>query len=339
MIPKADGDSSPLGQRPLSVLPVVYRLWASLRLSQEWVVGWLPKSVSSLGDGLFLVEAWFSTALDIEEVLSGTRGDQLHVMVADVIKSFDSVDRSILDCALGRLGLVDWFRRAYFSFHSQVRLRFKLAAGLGEPWCRDVGLLHRCPLSMGFIVALYVPWFRHLESLPDGKPQLKSAFYFCPSKSVRKAMKLWDISGDGSFWKVQLDVRDLGGHLDFTRRARAGTLSKQVGEATIGVAAVGTLPLGFQVKVGLVRGEYLPAGLHTAEAPYVSSSSISAVTAAIVRAVWSSKMPLANAPAILNLLDGLVGIDNAVYVFWARFRMMRRYLAYCLDEEPRIFGC
>ena len=27
------------------------------------------------------------------------------------------------------------------------------------------------------------------------------------------------------------------------------------------------------------------------------------------RAVWSSKMPLANAPAILNLLDGPVGVD------------------------------
>ena len=39
--------------------------------------------------------------LDIEEVLSGNGGDQLHVMVADVIKSFDTVDRSILDCALG----------------------------------------------------------------------------------------------------------------------------------------------------------------------------------------------------------------------------------------------
>ena len=33
-------------------------------------------------------------------------------------------------------------------------------------------------------------------------------------------MKLWDVSGRGCFWKVQLDVRDLGGHLDFTRRAR-----------------------------------------------------------------------------------------------------------------------
>ena len=61
-------------------------------------------------------------------------------MVADVIKSFGAVDRSILDCALGRLGLPDWFRRFFFSFHSQVRLRFKLAAGLGDPWCRDGGI-------------------------------------------------------------------------------------------------------------------------------------------------------------------------------------------------------
>ena len=40
----------------------------------------------------------------------------------------DTVDRFILDCALGLLGLPDWFRKVYFSFHSQVRLRFKLAA-------------------------------------------------------------------------------------------------------------------------------------------------------------------------------------------------------------------
>ena len=48
-----------------------------------------------------LVEAWFSTALDIEEVLVWAGGDQLHVMVADIIKSFDTVDGFILDCSLG----------------------------------------------------------------------------------------------------------------------------------------------------------------------------------------------------------------------------------------------
>ena len=259
----------------------------------------------------------------------------------------NTVDRSILDCALSRLGLPDWFRKVYFSFHSRVRLRFKLAAGRGEPWCRDGGIPQGCPLSMIFTVALCVPWCRHLDSLPDVKPQLYAdnlkcsaerpralfesarftAQYVQPvgqdvspgkcvllstSQTVRKALKLWDVSGNGGFWKVQLDVRDLGGHLDFTFRARAGTLSKRVGVASVGVASVGALPLVFQVKLGLVRGKYLPAGFHAAEASYVSSSSSSAFRAAIVRAVLSSRMPLANAPAILNLLDGPVGVDPAL---------------------------
>ena len=38
MIPKTDGDATPLGRRPLSVLPVVYRIWASTRMGQ--LVGW-----------------------------------------------------------------------------------------------------------------------------------------------------------------------------------------------------------------------------------------------------------------------------------------------------------
>ena len=75
MIPKADGDSTPLGQRPLSVLPNVYKLWA-LGICGGGLKGWLPVS---------------STALDIEKVDSDTCGYQLHVVVADVIKSFDTV--------------------------------------------------------------------------------------------------------------------------------------------------------------------------------------------------------------------------------------------------------
>ena len=114
MIPEVDGDSTSLGQRPLCVWPVIHRLgplFGSFHLI-DWFEEWIPQSVFSLGNGGSSVEAWFSTALDIEEVLSGAGGDQLHVMVADVLKSFDTVDRSILDCALGRLGLPCWFRKS-----------------------------------------------------------------------------------------------------------------------------------------------------------------------------------------------------------------------------------
>ena len=58
--------------------------------------------------------------------------------------------------------------------------------------------------------------------------------------------------------------------------------------------------------------------------------SASSLSAAIVWAVWSSKMPLADTPAVLYLLDGSVGVDPAL-------QLMRRYLAYFPDEEARIF--
>ena len=43
------------------------------------------------------METWCATALDIEEVLTGAADSDVHLIVADVIKFFDTVDRRILD--------------------------------------------------------------------------------------------------------------------------------------------------------------------------------------------------------------------------------------------------
>ena len=49
MVPKTDGDSTPLGQRPLGVLPIVFRVWASAIMGQldGWFKSWVPDSVFS----------------------------------------------------------------------------------------------------------------------------------------------------------------------------------------------------------------------------------------------------------------------------------------------------
>ena len=115
----------------------------------------MPDSVFSAGGGRSSVEAWYTSSLDIEEVLAGAADSHVHLFVADVVKSFDTVDRGILDCILSNIGLLAWFRHAYFEYHLHVRLRFKLAAGLGE-WTRDCGIPQGCPLSMMFIVAFFL---------------------------------------------------------------------------------------------------------------------------------------------------------------------------------------
>ena len=48
MIPKVDGDCIPLGQKPLWVVPVVYRLWASVQLG-SFSLGCLIRSSSLVG--------------------------------------------------------------------------------------------------------------------------------------------------------------------------------------------------------------------------------------------------------------------------------------------------
>ena len=76
----------------------MYRIWAATRMSQldGWFKSWVPDSVFSAGGGRGSVEAWYTSALDIEEVLSGATDSHVHLFVADVVKSFDTVDRGIL---------------------------------------------------------------------------------------------------------------------------------------------------------------------------------------------------------------------------------------------------
>ena len=164
-------------------LSVVYRICASARMGQlgDWFQSWVPDSVFSAGGGRGSVEAWYTSSLEIEEVLAGAADSHVHLFVADVVKSFDTVDRSILDRVLSSLGLPGWFRHAYFEYHAHVRLRFKLASGLGEPWTRDGGIPQGCPLSMMFIVALYLPWCRYLSAQVGVRPQLYADNLKCVS--------------------------------------------------------------------------------------------------------------------------------------------------------------
>ena len=71
-----------------------------------------------------------------------------------------------------------------FQHYSEVRLRFKVATGLGVAWTRVGGVAPRCPFSMVFIVALHASWYRHLESLKRFSPLLYADNLKCNSNDV-----------------------------------------------------------------------------------------------------------------------------------------------------------
>ena len=118
-------------------------------------------------------------------------------------------------------------------------------------------------MSIVFLVALYLPQCRALESISGVRPQLFSdslKFVFgssaallsaakftnlnvklvgqdaapercvlpSTSKRVRADMRNWLVSDAGDKWSVRPDVRDSGGHFDATTRAKVATLGCRV---------------------------------------------------------------------------------------------------------------
>ena len=238
MIPKVYGNSTCLGQRPLCVLLVVCSIWTSARMVQleEWFRYWVPDSVSCAGGGQSFVEAWYTIALEIEEVLAGAVDSHVRGFVADVIKSLDTVDRGILDRVLSSIGLPACCRHAYFEYLAHVRTRFKLASGTRKPWTRDGGIPQGCPFEYDVHYCV-VPSLEYADNLKcvcgDPGLLLRAARFtagcvrlvgqeHAPGKGVllstpevvRDHMGSWALSDEGDRWTVKLDVGDLVGHLD-----------------------------------------------------------------------------------------------------------------------------
>ena len=145
------------------------------------------------------------------------------------------------------------------------------------------------------------------------------------------------LSEGGDRWTVELDVRDLGGHLDTTRRGWSSTLFTRVSLVLSRLDLILALPLGFHGRIRTVRAMFIPCALHCIEDSYLSKGGFLKLRAAVMRAVWSRQQPLASSGAVLGLLDGPHGCDPSFCLVWFGFRLFRRYLSSGPEEVPRLY--
>ena len=110
LIPKPESDGSPSSLRPLSILSVLYRAWASIRLSDlmTWQESWCHSSQSGFRKQHDTFDAWYPLALLVENSLLNT--DSVHGVFLDYEKAFDLLPLHEIILPLARhLGLPDFF--------------------------------------------------------------------------------------------------------------------------------------------------------------------------------------------------------------------------------------
>ena len=210
-----------------------------------------------------------------------------------------------------------------------------------------------------FIVALYLPWCRYLGGI---RPRLHADTLKCvsrdpvvllraagfstwhvklvgqelaPSKcvlvststAVRGDMRCWIVTDESDRWSVELDVRDLGRHLDNTFRGWSATLSERVRLVIARLVLMFVLPLDFHGGLRVAWTMFLLGALHGVVASFLADASVRKLRTAMYRVVWSSRQPLASTGAVLScLMVRLVAILPFV-LFGSGF----------VEEVPRVY--
>ena len=78
------------------------------------------------------------------------------------------------------------------------------------------------------------------------------------SRTLRNAMRDWIVTDEGDKWSVELDFRDLGGHLDTTFRGWSATLATRVRMVIARLVLIFVLPLDFYGRLRVIRSTFIP---------------------------------------------------------------------------------
>lgn len=161
MVPKASGGSRPQDQRPITVLEIIYRLWAK-GVVLQWRSTVQHAFLSDAAFGFRSGRGTLHAAQLVADIiaLSRVRGSELWLVSFDLAKCFDSLPWWAVFRLLRAAGAGEQTVQCFRAFYRSVRRRFRYGAVLGSPWRAANGLAQGCPASPDLLNILFESFHR-----------------------------------------------------------------------------------------------------------------------------------------------------------------------------------
>ena len=163
LIPKTTDAEHANDQRPLTLLPAVYILWAKARLPgmRAWLAGWIHPGQVGAVPGRDIRLACLDLAGGIE---AARLNDQpLSGCHLDVSKAFNGVHHDMVEFLGRRYGAPVETLVGELGFLRSLTVRFRWGRALGEAWRPVHGLPQGGPLSPLWLLLLLNPWHRAID--------------------------------------------------------------------------------------------------------------------------------------------------------------------------------
>lgn len=318
LIPKGQG-SRPLDLRPISVMSVIYRVWAVRRLQdlKGWQELWATSGQHAFRADHSTEDVFWVLALQVEAALLD--GRHLYGLKFDFAKCFDRLPHNVLLKLVQRMGMSSRILGPLNTMYLKLVRRFKFAGSVGKEFKATNGILQGCPISVILLNALLSVWARAVEAevtgvsadtfaddvgvssyepastqlaadltnefarLTNQELSIKKSFSFTTAVSMDPVF----VAGEALQIKRHADV--LGASISFDGSTQAGKSKDKATQATLLANRLFWLPLSWeqksQVAKALVMGKVL-FGSSVADADIMSLKKL---RSAIVRALWSKR--------------------------------------------------
>lgn len=244
--------------RPITVFSLTYRTWGSIRSRQalRFLKKLAPHSLLGNKPGASPKHLWFH----VQELVEASRADQSHVAggVLDIVKCFNGIPRYPVLSIAEHVGLPAKVVTPWRNALSQMHRRFEVKGSYGGPILSTCGLPEGDGLSvvgMQLINFAIEAWVYHqypkattwsyvdnIETIADTAEEALGTM-----QSLRDVCELLDlqiVSNKTFCWAnyqegrslikqqgmpTKLAARDLGGHMNYSRRYTNFTIQQKIG--------------------------------------------------------------------------------------------------------------
>jgi hypothetical protein len=373
LIPKTAGDTSPLGQRPLGIMSVLYRLFCAYRLQDviAWQEHFLHESQHGFRTGHFTDDVFYDISLRIEDALcNGTALIGIHY---DYKKAFDLLPRCILFKIAEQMGFCPKLLKLMKHIYSNLKRYFRIPGGLSDTFVSSCGILQGCPLSVCFLNLMMGTWARTIVAETESIPQVFADDSMILAHDIDTAKKACHLTGefakitkqelamsktmawatttrdraaprrirfDGHTLNVMLDVASLGARLCTSHARIVSHYAQRIQEAIRISDHISSLPLSGTERGQICATKVLPKVLFASEISAPSMADLGKLRSAIARAIWR-KRASRSTEVILSLLHPIHRVDPAsawAYTCINQFRRMSLRRPDLLPSLRKLWG-
>lgn len=351
-------NASSVGEyRPITILSTVYRCWGTLRGRQllQHLSQFAPEFLHGSVAGKAAVSMWYQIqgrveCSQIDEIMCAGA-------ILDVVKAFNCLPRWPLIRTAIAMGVHERIIRPWMGFITLLERRFVVRQAYGPGLMSTTGFAEGCPLSVGAMLLCNLVLHRyftlacpsvHLWSYVDNWELIAEQVEHLQESidTIARFASLVDIQIDQAkslVWatdgearkrltqmghKVIKNIRDLGGHMQFSRQKTNSTVKRKCLELGSLWRRLACSNAPVQCKQKVVRVKAWPRALHAAAGVHIGEPIYETIRAGAFRGCrlskagasskffWSLCVHCAHDPEGYALLQSIRTFRKQVESFW-----------------------